>query len=231
MLVEGVRGVEAAVDAGAPLEEVLVTPAAAGDPRVAAFLERTTARVCAVTDDVLAALSDVESSQGVLAVARAEGGGEEVLAAAASVLVLDGVQDPGNVGTLLRTAAWFGVEAVVAGPGTAGLFGPKVVRAAMGAHWDLALGRTDEAGTLLDRLRAAGFALYGADLQGTPAAAWQPRRPSALVVGSEAHGLSAAVQGRLDERVALYGAAARRGTESLNVAVAAGILVYEWLGP
>ena len=60
--------------------------------------------------------------------------------------------------------------------------------------------------------------------------AWQPRRPSVLVLGSEAHGLSPEVQACLAERVAIAGAAARAGTESLNVAVAAGILMYVWMG-
>ncbi len=230
MLVEGVRAVEAAVAAGAPLTEILVTAEAAADPRVARFLERAAAPAHVLSPDALAVLSDVQTSQGVLAVARIEAAPEERLRAAQTLLVLDGVQDPGNVGTLLRTAAWFGVEAVAAGRGTAGLHGPKVVRAAMGAHWDLALARTPDAGALLDRLRAAGFACYGADLDGTPAGTWAPRRPSALVVGSEAHGLSTAVQGRLDGHVALHGAPTRRGTESLNVAVAGGILLYEWMG-
>jgi TrmH family RNA methyltransferase len=146
------------------------------------------------------------------------------------VLLLDGVQDPGNAGTILRTAAWFGVDAVVAGPGTAGWYGPKVMRAAAGGHWDATLARTDTPGALLDRLRKAGCALYGADLHGVSARDWAPERPSVLVLGSEAHGLSVAVLDRLDTPVALPGAAHRAGAESLNVAVASGILVYEWIG-
>ncbi|MFB6098719.1 MAG: TrmH family RNA methyltransferase, partial [Salinibacter sp.] len=149
---------------------------------------------------------------------------------AGTALLLDGVQDPGNVGTLLRTAAWFGATVVVAGPGTAGLYGPKVMRAAAGGHWALALARTEDPGDLLDRLRRRGTALYGADLQGVQANAWAPRHPSALALGSEAHGLSAAVLDRLDTTVALRGAPNRPAADSLNVAVAGGILLYEWLG-
>jgi TrmH family RNA methyltransferase len=104
------------------------------------------------------------------------------------------------------------------------------MRAATGGHWALRLTRTDAPGPLLDRLRRSGWALYGADLQGVRADAWTPERPSALVLGSEAHGLSPAVLDRLDTPVAIPGAAHRPSAESLNVAVAGGILVYEWMG-
>lgn len=230
MLVEGLRSVEAAVEAGAPLVDVLVSPAARDDARVRVFLDRAAVPVYVVADDDLARLSDVQTSQGVLAVARINLLPEAGLVRCRAVLVLDGVQDPGNAGTLLRTAAWFGADAVLAGPGTVDLFNPKVVRAAMGGLWDLQLARTNDLGAALRRLREHGFACYGADLAGTSARAWQPRRPSALVLGSEAHGLSTAAAAALDERVAIAGTPGRRGTESLNVAVAAGILLYEWLG-
>jgi TrmH family RNA methyltransferase len=105
------------------------------------------------------------------------------------------------------------------------------MRAGAGSHWALALARTDTPGPFLDRLRHHGAALYGADLQGTRADAWSPDRPSALVLGSEAHGLSAAVLDHLDLTVSLPGAPNRPAAESLNVAVAGGILLYEWLGP
>lgn len=230
MLVEGVRAVEAAIEAEAPLVEILVTEVARRDERVQRVLERSGVPVHLVTEREIENLSDVETSQGLLAVVRTELFPVERLNEVRTLLVLDGVQDPGNVGTLLRTAAWFGAEAVLGGLGTAGFFNPKVVRAAMGGHWDLHLARTEDLAGVLDGLRRKGFRLYGADLAGTPARAWAPQVPSVLVLGSEAHGLSAAVQSVLDERVFVPGTAARAGTESLNVAVSAGILMYEWLG-
>lgn len=239
-LVEGVRAVEAAMEAGAPLVELIASEEAArSSPRVAALMQRADAQaqvpVYTVSEDVFSALSEVMAPQGLLAVVRAALRPAEALKEAPAVLVLDGVQDPGNVGTALRTAAWFGVEAVLAGPGTAGLYGPKVMRAAMGGHWSLILARTGDLADALRQFRRAGRACYGADLEGTPVHAWQPRRPSVLVLGSEAHGLSAAALDLVGERVALPGAAAAegvsgpKGVESLNVSVAGGILMYEWL--
>lgn len=230
VLVEGVRAVEAAVAAQVPLVDLVIAEAAQQTERVQALVAQAGVPVYVVPEATLARLSDVQTSQGVLAVARPSLMDEARLAACQTVLALDGVQDPGNVGAVVRTAAWFGVEAVVAGPGTADLFQPKVVRAAMGGLWDVRLAQTDALPATLARLKAQGMACYGADLQGTPVHTWQPRRPAVLVLGSEAHGLTPAVQALLDERLVIAGADARAGTESLNVAVAAGILVYAWMG-
>ncbi|GIV59898.1 RNA methyltransferase [Rhodocaloribacter litoris] len=226
--VEGVRSVEAAVAAGAPLVELVVGEAARADDRVRALLEQAGVPVHVLPDREVARLSDVQASQGVLAVARTVLVPETTLHTHRTVLVLDGLQDPGNVGTNLRTAAWFGVEAVLAGPGTADFFNPKAVRAAMGGLWDVRLARTADLPAALERLRRAGFALYGADLDGIEVHAWTPPFPSALVLGSEAHGLTPGVAACLDARVTVPGHTARRGAESLNVAVAAGILMAQW---
>ncbi len=233
-LIEGPRALQAALDAGAPLVEAVVTPDALDDPDVQALLDRLSVPTFETDADTMADLTDVATPQGLVAVVERRlydpDTVPEHLGDAGTALLLDGVQDPGNVGTLLRTAAWFGAQAVVAGPGTAGLYGPKVMRAAAGSHWALDLSRTDAPGALLDRLRRRGAALYGADLQGVRADAWRPTRPSVLALGSEAHGLSATVLDRLDTTVALRGAPDRPAAESLNVAVAGGILLYEWLG-
>lgn len=232
-LLETRRALDAALDADAPLVDCVVTPEALDDPEVQALLDRLTVPVYTTDAQTMDQLTDVSTSQGLVAVAERRLVPPDALLdrldADATLLLLDGVQDPGNVGTLLRTAAWFGADAVGAGPGTAGLYGPKVMRAAAGSHWSLTLSRTDDLGPLLDHLRREGWELYGADLTGVHADAWTPAAPSALVLGSEAHGLSAAVLDRLDTPVAIPGAPHRPAAESLNVAVAGGILIYEWV--
>lgn len=233
-LIESRRALASALDADAPLVDCVVTPEALRDPEMQSLVDRLSVPVYTTDADTLTQLTDVSSPQGFVAtVERRLVPPESILASRSSnatVLLLDGVQDPGNVGTLLRTAAWFGADAVGAGPGTAGLYGPKVMRAAAGSHWTLQLTRAESMGPFLDQLRQDGCALYGADLEGIQANAWRPARPSALVLGSEAHGLSPAVLDRLDIPVSLPGARDRPAAESLNVAVAGGILVYEWLG-
>jgi TrmH family RNA methyltransferase len=233
-LIEGRRALDAALAAGAPLVDCVVTARALDDPEVQSLLDRLSVPVYTTDAETMAQITDVATPQGLVAVVERRLVPADTLLDRlppdATLLLLDGVQDPGNVGTLLRTAAWFGADAVAAGPGTAGLYGPKVMRAAAGGHWALHLTRTDRPGPLLDSLRRNGWGLYGADLQGVPADDWVPHVPSALVLGSEAHGLSPAVLDRLDTPVSIPGAPHRPAAESLNVAVAGGILVYEWLG-
>lgn len=212
--------------AQAPLVEVAVTEAAAQDERVAAMLSQATAPVHQLRAADFAKLSDVQHAQGILAVVEMHDATVNALRDVQRVLALDGVQDPGNVGTLIRTAAWFGIGAILAGPGTADVYNPKVVRSAMGSLWDVRLARTRD---LAGALRTLDRPSYGADLDGTPVATWTPASPSVLVMGSEAHGVSTAVRALLSETVVIPGAATRRGTESLNVAVAGGILMHAWV--
>ena len=248
-LVEGARSVEAALAAGAPLTEVLV---ADPDGPVAALAEAAGVPVREVPAKDLDRVGDARTSQGVLAVARSVVGG--ALAGAVPggvadgvggpVLLLDGVQDPGNVGALVRTAAWYGVAAVVADEKTADFEGPKAVRASMGGIWDLELVRVPALVPVLDRLAAAGVEAWGADLGGTPVEAWTPGLDTALVMGSEAHGLSPEVAGWLRRQPPVGGrfvhipprrrpppaGGGARGVESLNVVVAGGVLLARWLG-
>jgi TrmH family RNA methyltransferase len=152
-----------------------------------------------------------------------------VLDADAVVLVLDAVQDPGNVGTMLRTAQALGARGVIALPGTADLYNSKVLRGSMGA-----LFRLPCVCAPLEEV-AAWFGGRGTvwltDPGGVPAGSlsWRGRRATLLVVGNEGAGLSDAVStafGPVAQRVGIPLAA---GAESLNVAVAAGILLYEVL--
>ncbi|HET6569523.1 MAG TPA: RNA methyltransferase, partial [Rhodothermales bacterium] len=230
MLIEGTRSVESAVAAGAPLVDVVVSESRVHDTQVRALVEGLAVPVYILPERELARISDVETSQGVCAVARIELFPDDRLETLRSVLALDGVQDPGNVGTLLRTAAWFGVDGVVAGPGTVDFFNPKVVRSAMGGLWDVRLTRSGDLAGLLTRLGRAGFHRYGADLAGACVSDWRPSLPAVLVLGSEAHGLAAATAAALDECVTIPGDPRRHGAESLNVAVAGGILMHRWLG-
>jgi len=234
-LVEGRRALDAALRAGAPIVDCVVTEEALTDPTVKQLLNRVEAPVYRTDPNTMGALTDVDTPQGLVATVErrlAESADvSDILGATGTALLLDGVQDPGNVGTLLRTAAWFGVDVVGADADTAGLYGPKVMRAAAGAHWSIQLTRTHSLASLLDRLEQEGCSLYGADLQGVRSDEWRPVTPSVLVLGSEAHGLSPAVLDRIHTPVAVAGAPGRPAAESLNVAVAGGILLYEWCGP
>jgi TrmH family RNA methyltransferase len=139
------------------------------------------------------------------------------------LLVLDAVQDPGNVGTILRTAAALGADATVALPGTVDLWNAKVIRSSMGAnfhHHCLHL----QLAELEAFLKAENIPLWGADAGGKPIADIVAPSRLALAVGNEGAGLSSSVRERVAQMVSLPISAS---VESLNVAVAAGILLYQ----
>jgi TrmH family RNA methyltransferase len=232
-LVEGVRSVEAAVAAGAPLVEILVSHEAAEASRVAALAERAAVPVHRLPARDLDRVGDAQAGQGVVAVAARVV--QERLpdpATLRAVVALDGVQDPGNVGAILRSAAWFGADLVLLDARSADPEGPKAVRASMGGLWDVPVARVPDLADALDALRAAGLAVWGADMAGVAPAQWRPGAASVLVMGSEAHGLSPDVAARLDGVVSIPrgGARAAGGVESLNVVVAAGILLHHRAG-
>ncbi len=231
-IVEGARAVEAALAAGAELRALLVAESA--QERFAQRFSVPADRVHVVSGREMRAVSALETSPGVLGVAGIRRQAPEALASMQRILLLDGVSDPGNAGTIIRTAAWFGVEAVVAAPDSADAYHPKVVRASMGGVWDVGQVETPDPAGMLAELAARGFAVYGADLQGTPVDAWAPALPSVLALGSEAHGISRNVRERITERVLVPGRTRKAGepgpksVESLNAAVAAGILMHAW---
>jgi TrmH family RNA methyltransferase len=222
-LIEGVRSIESAISAGIALTDLVVLPDAADHPRIAALVAKARCPVWVGAAKDLASITDVRSDQGVVAAAPyptdvgIHGGG---------CLVLDGVQDPGNVGTLIRTAAWFGIETVICGPDSADPYQPKVVRSSQGGLWDVTVVRRPTMEAVLADL--AGRSVYVADMDGIELGEWEPPANAALVIGSEAHGPSAELKAVSEAAVTIPGSRPK-GTESLNAAVAGGILLQHWM--
>ena len=206
----------------------LVAPQLADAPRGAALLARLRehgVEVVEVSTHEFSSAVETESPQGVLAIAAVPPHSLESLALPprARIVVLDAVQDPGNVGTIVRTSAALGTSAVIAMPGTVDLWNTKVVRSAMGAGFHLPTLSTTW--NELDAFRhRESFALWGADAGGTALHELKPPDRLALIVGNEGAGLSADAQRLADRLVALPIAST---VESLNVAVATGILLYQ----
>ena len=230
-LAEGVRLVEEALAAGIALQGAAVSPALEGTPRGKALksaLAGRGVRLVEVAAAELDALADTEHPQGVVAVVepRVWSLADVPVGRGSVVLVLDAVQDPGNVGAMLRTALGLGAAGVVALKGTAELTNPKVLRGSMGAAFRLPAVSTD-ADALLAWARERGVELWVTAANGQPAGprgARSTRPPIALVLGNEGAGVGAALEAAARRRVAIPLAP---GVESLNVAVAAGILLHE----
>lgn len=228
-LAEGPHVVTDALDAKAEVLAVFVA-ADRAEEGICATLAQRAHSACADVHVVhareLARLADTETPQGIIAVVRRAPVAADPFAAPGLWLVLDGIQDPGNVGTLLRSAEAFGAAGAIAGPGTADFWSGKVLRSAQGAHFRLVLpdGPLPE---LLDRFAAAGGVAWLAETGGESVYGVRelPQR-LALVLGSEARGPSPETRGRVARTVSVP----HRGrAESLNVAMA-GSVVLSWLG-
>jgi TrmH family RNA methyltransferase len=180
-----------------------------------------------VDERVLARLADASTPQGVVAVVRTPAPDARI-PSTGPVLVLDGVSDPGNVGTLVRTAAAFGVPVVVTGQGAADPFGPKAVRASAGACYLTPILRREQLATAVEELRGEGRRLLGLDAKGkVPLPELVGDREFALVLGGEPRGLGTSTRDVLDLTVAIPIVAA---VESLNVAAAGAIALHAIAG-
>ena len=226
-LVEGARLVEELLASAVAVELVLTAPSLEASPRGRRLLEMIEAGAwihVMESDARFRSLAATESPQGVLAVARMAPASLSAFdpPKEAAVLVLDRVSDPGNMGTLLRTAHALGVVWVVALPGSADPWNPKTVRATAGSIFWLPVSLEPWEEVVI-WLRRYNFAIFGADPAGEVAARSRnvPSR-LALVVGSEASGLATEVAADCDSRVAIE---LRGGVESLNVAVAGALLL------
>lgn len=226
---EGVRAVEELLRSPLRIRGALIAPQLRDAPRGAALeraLVEKRVELAEVNPHEFASAAETDSPQGVMAIAEVPVRTLAALPAAddgVRVLVLDALQDPGNVGTILRTAAALGATATVALPGTVDLWNAKVVRSAMGAHFHhLALPSTWDD---FDAFRAErDVLLWATDGRGEPIDPNASPRKLALVVGNEGHGVSDAARQRADRLVAVPIVS---GVESLNVAVATGILLHE----
>jgi TrmH family RNA methyltransferase len=219
--VEGTRLIEEVVRAGVEPALVLYTEAWATMPANQALLTILASAgesVWEVTDAVLTACADTEAPQGVLAVVPVV----DLEPRPGLILILDQVRDPGNLGTVLRSAEAAGVGQVILAPGTVDPYNPKVVRGAMGAHFRLAVASPEwpEIGG-----RVAGRAVWLADAAGETAydqVEWTT--PSALIVGGEATGAGEEAAALATGRVSIPMAS---GAESLNAAMAATVILFE----
>jgi TrmH family RNA methyltransferase len=226
-VIDGPTLLRDALDAGVSVDEVVAEAGCSAD-----LLERAAeagATVRSVDDGVLARVTDTVTPQPVAAIGRFADVAPGTAAAAAGplALVLVGVRDPGNAGTLLRSAEAAGAGAVMFCDGSVDPYGPKCVRASAGSVFRVAVTRSGDSGEALACLASAGLGALGTVARG--ARSYDEidlAGPVGLVLGNEAHGLPADVAARVDRAVTIPMVGR---TESLNVGMAGTILCFEAL--
>ncbi len=224
ILLDGLHLIESLQAVGGAIEEILVSQAGSTKPEIAAWLSAwRDGEALQLPEAMFAELAATETPSGILAVASSP---KPAAAPAGDIdcVLLDGVQDPGNVGTLLRTAAAVGIRQILMSPGCADPWAPKTLRAGQGAQFLLDIHEGADLAAFLSNYRGNGVVtrldapktLWEAPLDG----------PLAWVFGAEGQGVSAPVMAaaRISLRIPMPG-----GTESLNVAAAAAVCLFERL--
>lgn len=215
-LIEGPHIIEEAAKANAPIIEIIVTE----DTDFSGYLFKDTPTVYTVTEKVMKELTDTETPQGILAVCEIH---ESTLPEKGKFILLDAIQDPGNLGTIIRTADSAGYDGVLLGNGTVDLYNSKVLRSTQGSLFHIPI-RKVALQTVIKDFTEAGVSIFATEVSGgTPYNKLVGIEHYALIMGNEANGVSKEFQDLAHEKVyiPIYG-----GAESLNVAVAAGILMY-----
>jgi TrmH family RNA methyltransferase len=229
MLLDGEHLIEEALASGVRLDVAAFGDGSA-DGRLAALAARATragATTIVVTGPVLAAMSPVRQPSGAVAIAerRPVAIGDVFERRPQMVLLLSEVQNPGNVGAIVRAAEAFGATGIVAGVGTADPFGWKALRGAMGSTFRLPVAIGYALTEAIGCAHAAGLRVFAtAARDGTPLTACDLRGPAAIVLGAEGAGVPPDLLNASDERLTIP---MRPPVESLNVAIAAALILYE----
>lgn len=228
ILLDGWHLLGEAADANIAVETIAICgPPTAQEQRVVDRLRRAGAEIVAVSGTVLNALSPVNSPTGVVASARrpSVSGAALVQPAPALVLAATGLQDPGNAGAIIRSAAAAGASGVALDESSADPWGWKALRASMGSAFHVPVLRSRDLDSLIQEWRAAGLRIAATvPRHGTPMHNLDFTPPMALLLGGEGAGLPDQLVTSADVRVSIP---MRGSIESLNAAVAAAVLLYE----
>jgi len=226
-ILEGYRLIDQALSAKSEIDEIWLTKKSKDSPfgeKLLHKIEKQNITWSIAPDKIIRQISDSLNDQGIIAVAPIPIYKKYNQSPKQSIY-LDGVSDPGNMGTILRTAAWFGIKSVFRSPNCVDPFNSKVVRAAMGAHFYFSHFEAIIEEKLLAELKKAEIKILGSKMTGqsihtlnmSDSDGWCP------ILGSESHGISESAENFITNTITIPGA---KGMESLNVSVAGGILLH-----
>ncbi|MGB5107519.1 MAG: RNA methyltransferase [Candidatus Zixiibacteriota bacterium] len=229
LMIEGMRSISALLDRGLRPERVVVSPDDLSEPG-RAFVDALSRKGVPLTEcsrKSMAEFSETVHSQGVIAVINRSAlqADESAWRRVKLAVYLDAVADPGNVGTIIRTCAAFGVSLIILSPGSADIANPKVLRSSAGTIFALPIAVDIGAETLASYMKSNNIELVGTAADATMnIGAYSPKSKTCIALGAEATGLSEAILSLCAVKVKIPGA---DNVESLNVASAAAIAIYQ----
>ncbi|MFZ1809069.1 MAG: RNA methyltransferase [Cyclobacteriaceae bacterium] len=218
-VVDGEKGVEEVLRSDFKLEMLLATESFL--KKREKLLKGINADLLIVSEKQLAQLSSFQTNESVLAVVRQKPNQLPVLEQNEFILALDDIRDPGNLGTIIRTADWFGIRKIVASEQTADCYNPKVINATMGSFTRVQFAY----GHLRDLMAQWDACVYGTFMEGDDLHTKRFDKRGVIVIGNEANGISPEIQSLVTHKITIPGV---KGAESLNAAVATGIVLDNW---
>lgn len=221
-VVEGVKGVREALQHADVLMLVVEGAKREDHNSLIQQAEKSDVLVEYAAEKDIKALKSTETFPGVLAVVAMPEEAEEVTGD--TVLFLDRVNDPGNLGTIIRTADWFGVKTIILSEGSVDPYNEKVVRSTMGSIFRVRIIQSHSIVQAVEDLRETGYSIAALDLSGADIRDGKKAKKQALIFGSESHGLSDELKQAVDTLHRIEGAGE---AESLNLAISVGIALHE----
>ena len=222
-IVEGIKMLKEAISEKAEIDTIIIREDTELDFKLDSELEK---KVIHVTKNVFETISDVVSPQGVLVVINKKIDDNKISKHADYILALDGIQDPGNLGTIIRTADSANIKQILVSKDTVDSYSPKVVRSTMGAIYRVKIIECEDLAKTLKSLQTTGFEIVTTDLHTDKSIYDMNYNKKIVVIGNEANGVTTEIKKLSNYRVKIP---MLGKTESLNAAVATGIMIYEYV--
>jgi len=221
-VVDGIKPVKEALAAGFPLEKIIFSENLTGPDRreIESFAAPKNIAITFVTQSEIEQISSLRNPEGVLAIAKIPEAQDMPISFPA--LYLWQINDPGNLGTIMRTALWFDIQTILISPDSVDIYSPKVVRAAMGALFRLSIQTDIDLGYLDKLLKRDNASLWATDMSGTADKPTIADERFVLAFGSESHGLPPEI---LQHSTGVIGINKYGYGESLNLAISVGIIL------
>jgi TrmH family RNA methyltransferase len=228
-IIEGVHLIEETIASDWKIESIVVTPQFLEKSAGSRILNRISDKripLYKISEDELNTITDTVTAQGITAIVRGKNIEIDKLDLSiqnfSSIVFLDRISDAGNLGTIIRTCDWFGIDAVIIGNDSIELFNPKVIRSTMGSLFNIPIFPIADSLSIIGKLKKLSFTVFATSLNGDRIETVNFPKKSVFIFGSEAHGISDTLENIADRKITIpkYGSA-----ESLNVAVACGIII------
>lgn len=218
-LVEGIKMLKEAIEEKVAIEQIILKQGIKLDIDISKY------KVMEVTETIFNTLTDVVTPQGVLAIINKENK-KEIDFTSNYIIALDGIQDPGNMGTIIRTLDSANLNQIVVSKNTVDGYSPKVVRATMGAIYRVKIIEVENLAETLTKMKKSNFQIVTTSLKAKESIYDVKYNKKVVVIGNEANGVSKEVEQIADYKVKIP---MMGKTESLNASVAAGIMIYEYV--